>query len=270
MRGWHCVGVPHDVRRDLFDGGQRWCPILLTFPFFVFTYLPIKLEIARSEMYHYRICVHWGTRLEGVGDLSATDSGLWGNKACMRSCSPPLNGVSMSLGPCVACRLSEVVDLAWPSCIISLLNHVECVSGWHTSSNFIPVPLFSLLISNISAPPCTANYRCECIFLCLKLQCNKLATRVFSSHSPSSCRDTFQPWLDTAQAKTGEWMDTTHSITTFHIIINTGISQFKMFCTLFPHATKGCCVHCFLVYTSSLTTESQMERKRKFCTISIK
>lgn len=73
--------------------------------FSVFTFLPIKLEIARSEMYHYRICVRRGAGLEGVGDLSATDIGLWGNKACMRSCFLPLNGVSMSLGPCVACRL---------------------------------------------------------------------------------------------------------------------------------------------------------------------
>ncbi len=111
-------------------------PYCTLFPFFVFTFLPIKLEIARSEMYHYRICVHRGARLEGVGDLSATDVGLWGNKACMRSCFPPLNGVSMSLGPRVACRLSEVVDLAWPSCIISLLNHVGCVSRWLTSSTF--------------------------------------------------------------------------------------------------------------------------------------
>ncbi len=103
-------------------------PYCALFPFFVFTFLPIKLEIARSEMYHYRICVHSGARLEGVGDLSATEVGLWGNKACMRSCFSSLNGVSMSLGPCVACRLSEVVDLAWPSCIISLLNHVGCVS----------------------------------------------------------------------------------------------------------------------------------------------
>lgn len=107
------------------------------FAFFVFTFPPIKLEIARSEMYHYRICVRRGARLEGVGDLSATDVGLWGNKACMRSCFPPLNGVSMSLGPCVACRLSKVVDLAWPSCIISLLNHVGCVFRWLTSSTFI-------------------------------------------------------------------------------------------------------------------------------------
>lgn len=104
--------------------------------FFVFTFLPIKLEIARSEMYHYRICVHRGAGLEGGGDLSATDTGLWGNKACMRSCFPPLNGVSMSPGPSVACGLSEVVDLAWPSCIISLLNHVGCVSRWLTSSAF--------------------------------------------------------------------------------------------------------------------------------------
>lgn len=104
--------------------------------FFVFTFLPIKLEIARSEMYHYRICVRRGARLEGGGDLSVTDVSLWGNKACMRSCFPPLNGVSMSLGPCVACRLSEVVDLAWPSCIISLLNHVGCVSRWLPSSTF--------------------------------------------------------------------------------------------------------------------------------------
>lgn len=43
---------------------------------------------------------------------------------------PPLKGVCMSLGLCAACGLSVVVDLAWPSCIISLLNHVECVSGW--------------------------------------------------------------------------------------------------------------------------------------------
>lgn len=93
-------------------------PYCALFPFFVFTFLPIKLEIARSEMYHYRICVRRGARLEGVCDLSAIDVGLWGNKACMRSCFPPLNGVFMSLGPCVACRLSEVVDLAWPSCII--------------------------------------------------------------------------------------------------------------------------------------------------------
>lgn len=50
---------------------------------------------------------------------------------------PPLNGVSMSPGPCIACRLSEVVDLAWPSCIISLLNHVGCVSRCLTSSTFI-------------------------------------------------------------------------------------------------------------------------------------
>lgn len=111
-------------------------PYCTLFPFFVFTFPPIKLEIARSEMYHYRICVRRGARLEGAGDLSATDVGLWGNKACMRSCFPPLNGVSMSLGPCVACRLSEVVDLAWPSCIISLLNHVGCVSRWLTSSTF--------------------------------------------------------------------------------------------------------------------------------------
>ena len=87
-------------------------------------------------MYHYRICVRRGAGLEGVGDLSATDAALWGNKACMRSCFPPLNGVSMSLGPCVARRLSEVVDLTWPSCIISLLNHVGCVSRWLTSSTF--------------------------------------------------------------------------------------------------------------------------------------
>lgn len=100
------------------------------FPFFVFTFQAIRLKIARSEMYHYRICVRRGVRLEGGGDLSATDMSLWGNKACMRSCFPPLNGVSMSPGPSVACRLSEVVDLAWPSCIISLLNHVGCVSRW--------------------------------------------------------------------------------------------------------------------------------------------
>lgn len=137
MRGWHGVALPQNVRRELFDGGQRWCPLLLMFPFFfVFTFLPIKLEIARSEMYHYRICVHRGARLEGGGDLSATDVGLWGNKACMRSCFPPLNGVSMSLGPCVTCRLSEVVNIAWPSCIISLLNHVGCVAWWRTSSTF--------------------------------------------------------------------------------------------------------------------------------------
>lgn len=105
-------------------------PYCILFPFFVFTFLPIKLEIARSKMYHYRICVHRGARLGGVGDLSATDVGLWGNKACMRSCFPPLNGVSMSPGPCVACKLSEVVDLAWPFCIISLLNHVGCVFQW--------------------------------------------------------------------------------------------------------------------------------------------
>lgn len=104
------------------------CP-LFTF-FFVSKCLPIKLEIARSEMYHYRIYVRKGAKLEGVGDLSATDGSLWGNKECMRSCFPPLNVVSMSLGPNVACRLSEVVDLAWPSCIISLLNHVGCVSQW--------------------------------------------------------------------------------------------------------------------------------------------
>ena len=123
-------------------------PYCTLFPFFVFTFLPIKLEIARSEMYHYRICVRRGARLEGVCDLSAIDVGLWGNKACMRSCFPPLNGVFMSLGPCVACRLSEVVDLAWPSCIISLLNHVGCVSLWLTSSTFtytclsLSLPLF--------------------------------------------------------------------------------------------------------------------------------
>lgn len=101
---------------------------LLFFSFFVSTRLPIKLEIARSEMYHYRICVRRGARLEGVGDFSATDEGLWGNKACMRSCFPPLNGVSMSLGPHVACRISKVDNLAWPSCIISLLIHVGCVT----------------------------------------------------------------------------------------------------------------------------------------------
>lgn len=85
-------------------------------------------------MYHDGICVCRGARLgggggggRGGGDLSATDEGLWGNNSCMRSCFPSLNGVSMSLGPCVACRLSEVVDLARPSCIISLLNHVGCV-----------------------------------------------------------------------------------------------------------------------------------------------
>lgn len=98
--------------------------------FFVSKCLPIKLEIARSEMYHYRIYVRKGAKLEGVGDLSATSGRLWGNKECMRSCFPPLNVVSMSLGPNVACRLSEVVDLAWPSCIISLLNHVGWVSQW--------------------------------------------------------------------------------------------------------------------------------------------
>lgn len=80
-------------------------------------------------MYHDGICVCRGARLGGGGggDLSATDEGLWGNNSCMRSCFPSLNGVSMSLGPCVARSLSEVVDLAWPSCIISLLNHVGCV-----------------------------------------------------------------------------------------------------------------------------------------------
>lgn len=119
--------------------------------FLFFTFLPIKLEIARSEMYHYRICVHRGARLEGGGDLSATDVGLWGNKACMRSCFPPLNGVSMSLGPCVACRLSEVVDLAWPSCIISLLNHVGCVS-WLTSPTF-PYTCSSLSLSLLRTLP---------------------------------------------------------------------------------------------------------------------
>lgn len=138
MRGWHCVALPDDVKRELFDGRVRDdVPYCTLFSFFVFTFLPIKLEIARSEMYHYKIFVHRGARLEGVGDLSATDVGLWGNKTCMRSCFPPLNGVSMSLGPCVACRLSEVVDLAWPSCIISLLNHVGCVFRWLNSSTFI-------------------------------------------------------------------------------------------------------------------------------------
>lgn len=120
------------------------------FLFFCFHISTHQTGIARSEMYHYRICVHRGARLEGVGDLSATDVGLWGNKACMRSCFPPLNGVSMSPGPCIACRLSEVVDLAWPSCIISLLNHVGCVSRWLTSSTFIytSLPLsLSLLLS---------------------------------------------------------------------------------------------------------------------------
>lgn len=111
--------------------------------FFVSKCLPIKLEIARSEMYHYRIYVRKGAKLEGVGDLSATDGSLWGNKECMRSCFPPLKVVSMSRGPNVACRLSEVVDLAWPSCIISLLNHVGCVTQWCTSFHlFLPVSLF--------------------------------------------------------------------------------------------------------------------------------
>lgn len=106
------------------------------FFFFVFTCLPFKLEIARSEMYHYGICVRRGARLEGRGDLSATDISLLGNKACMRSWFLHLNGVSMSPGPCVACRFSEVDDLAWPSRIISLLNHVGFVSGWFNSSTF--------------------------------------------------------------------------------------------------------------------------------------
>lgn len=113
-------------------------PYCTHFPFFffVFTCLPFKLEIARSEMYHYWICVRRGARLEGGGDLSATDISLLGNKACMRSWFLHLNGVSMSPGPCVACRFSEVDDLAWPSCIISLLNHVGFVSGWFSSSTF--------------------------------------------------------------------------------------------------------------------------------------
>lgn len=105
-------------------------------PPFVFTCLPFKLEIARSEMYHYGICVHRGARLEGGGDLSATDISLLGNKACMRSWFLHLNGVSMSPGPRVAWRSSEVDGLAWPSCIISLLNHVGFVSGWFNSSTF--------------------------------------------------------------------------------------------------------------------------------------
>lgn len=130
-------------------------PHCTRFPFFLFShFVPIKLEIARSEMYHYRICVRRGARLEGVGDLSATDEGLWGNKACMRSCFPPLNGVSMSRGPCVACRLSEVVNLAWPSCIISLLNHVGCVSRWLTSSTFTyTCSSLSLSPSILDSPP---------------------------------------------------------------------------------------------------------------------
>lgn len=120
---------------------------------FFFIFPPIKLEIARSEMYHYRICVRRGAWLEGVGDLSATDAGLQGNKACMRSCFPPLNGESMSLGPCVACRLSEVVDLAWPSCIISLLNHVGSVSLWLISSTFtFTCPSRSLFLSHRLSP----------------------------------------------------------------------------------------------------------------------
>lgn len=151
MRGWHYVALTRDVRREPFDGGQRWCPLSHTFPFFVFTFLPIKLEITRSEMYHYWICVRWGARQEGGGDLSARDTGLWGNKACMRSCSRSLNGVSMSFGPCVDCRLSEVVDLAWPSCIISLLNHVECVSRWLTPSTFT-YTCFSLSLTDSSTP----------------------------------------------------------------------------------------------------------------------
>lgn len=137
MRGWRYVTLTQDVRREFFDEGQRWCPILHTFPFFfVFTCLPFKLEIARSEMYHYGICVRRGARREGGGDLSATDTSLLGNKACMRSWFLHLNGVSMSPGPCVACRFSEVDDLAWPSGIISLLNHVGFVSGWFNSSTF--------------------------------------------------------------------------------------------------------------------------------------
>lgn len=138
MRGWHYVTLTQDVRREFFDEGQRWCPILHTFSFFFFVFrrLPFKLKIARSEMYHYGICVRRGARLEGGGDLSATDISLLGNKACMRSRFLHLNGVSMSPGPCVACRFSEVDDLAWPSCIISLLNHVGFVSGWFNSPTF--------------------------------------------------------------------------------------------------------------------------------------
>lgn len=119
--------------------------------FFLFLFshfLPIKLEIARSEMYHYRICVRRGARRGEGGDLSATDEGLWGNKACMRSCFPPLNGVSMSPGPRVARRLSEVVDFAWPSCIISLLIHVGCVSQRLSAS----VHLYLLVSSCVSFP----------------------------------------------------------------------------------------------------------------------
>lgn len=104
--------------------------------FFRFRCLPFKLKIARSEMYHYGICVRRGAMLEEGGDLSATDISLLGNKACMRSWFLHLNGVSMSLGPCVACRFSEVDDLAWPSCIISLLNHVGFVSRWFNSPTF--------------------------------------------------------------------------------------------------------------------------------------
>lgn len=136
-RGWHCFALARDVKTELFDGGSEMTSPNAQFSlFFVSTFPPIKLKIARSEIYHYRICVRRGAGLEGAGDLSATGVGLWGNKACMRSCFLPLNGVSMSLGPCVACRLSEVVDSAWPSCIISLLNHVRCVSRWLTSSSF--------------------------------------------------------------------------------------------------------------------------------------
>lgn len=104
-------------------------------------------------MYHDEICVCRRARLGGGGDLSATDEGLWGNNSCMRSCFPSLNGVSMSLGPCTARRLSEVVDLAWPSCIISLLKHVVCVSPLLTSFTLTHLLLSHFLSSSPVGSP---------------------------------------------------------------------------------------------------------------------
>lgn len=155
MGGWFNLASPLDMRGKRFDGaggngGQRWCPILLRlfFPFFVYIFRAIRLQPARSEMYHDGICFCKRAGLGGGGDLSATDEGLWGNNSCMRSCFPSLNGVSMSLGPCVACRLSEVVDLAWPSCIISLLKHVVCVSPLLTSITLSHLFLSQFLLSS--------------------------------------------------------------------------------------------------------------------------